>query len=592
MEHVQQLRAIAVGLVFAYHAIGFPSFGFLGVDVFFTISGFIIAMIVFEHPNRLLRPGKFFIKRLLRILKPLSILVSTVLFVSLTLYGTSWLTTSLALTGLLSVFGVSNIYLHFATGDYYAVPIDQNPLVHLWSISAELQFYAAIALMIFFVRKLVDKRFQFRALTVLICVLGSLSLALFLIIPFLALTPYSGLLASYFMPQARFWQFALGFVGYWFINSKMSNILVLSLSALGGIAILASLLIPQSANGAISPLSLPASLISAALLLSGRQININNPLGKSLIWIGDRSYSIYLWHLPIIWATGLVFEEAKLVSIPASIILTTGIAWVSHKFFESGPTSVSFGSIGAALLVPLVAVPLAANLGQTQDNSPLGHSKFMDELSTAFEKCSIELGLEVSCLQNSDEPKVLIIGDSHAEHLLPGLSNAGESVLGIYTSLPPGQGHDTLATAVRIASKNFQFDSLIISAKWEKNEFDFEGFASQLGEKMGADTEIFIAGQTPILPRYPDACFHLSNDSLCRFELSRSSIDSNLQILETAKSLGWEFIDLLKVTCSASNCDMRLSQGTLAFRDRSHLTLSGSDSVATLILEAVVKPRG
>src|ERR1035437_3646638 len=140
---VQGLRAIAVLLVVAFHA-GLPvPGGFVGVDVFFVISGFVIAGLLLRELDTTggVDLGRFYTRRIRRLFPALALLVAVVALVSLVLaspFGSSPLT---AKTGLGAVLFTANFAIYLTTGGYFDAPAGTNALLHTWSLSVEEQFY-------------------------------------------------------------------------------------------------------------------------------------------------------------------------------------------------------------------------------------------------------------------------------------------------------------------------------------------------------------------------------------------------------------------------------------------------------------------
>jgi peptidoglycan/LPS O-acetylase OafA/YrhL len=140
---IQGLRAVAVLLVVAFHA-GLPvPGGFIGVDVFFVISGFVITELILRSLDT---PGgfrfrTFYARRLKRLLPALALMVAVVLALSIVLLSPLGAQQTAAATGLGAVFFVANFVIYSLTGDYFDAPAETNPLLHTWSLSVEEQFY-------------------------------------------------------------------------------------------------------------------------------------------------------------------------------------------------------------------------------------------------------------------------------------------------------------------------------------------------------------------------------------------------------------------------------------------------------------------
>lgn len=157
---IQALRGIAVGLVLMYHAnLGIPG-GFIGVDLFFVISGFVISRLVYAEISTmgsfdLLR---FIRKRFLRLAPNLSLVVAITLLASVLLLPPEKLQVNAAFTGIGAMLMFANGAIASFTGNYFDSPAALNPLINLWSLSVEEQFYVLIPLLVFCILALTRMR--------------------------------------------------------------------------------------------------------------------------------------------------------------------------------------------------------------------------------------------------------------------------------------------------------------------------------------------------------------------------------------------------------------------------------------------------
>jgi len=140
---VQGLRAVAVLAVVLFHASDVLPGGFVGVDIFFVISGFVIALSLLGEYRRIgrIRLAKFYVRRFKRLVPALALVVAFTLIASAFVLSPLGPQQTAIFTGVAAVFSVANISIALTTGDYFDAPAELNPLLHTWSLSVEEQFY-------------------------------------------------------------------------------------------------------------------------------------------------------------------------------------------------------------------------------------------------------------------------------------------------------------------------------------------------------------------------------------------------------------------------------------------------------------------
>lgn len=333
------MRALAVGLVVLNHAFEWPAGGFVGVDIFFVISGFLMTSVLhreYERSGRI-RFLAFYRRRIRRLIPAsVAVLVATVtgawaLFASGRLVSTVW-------DALASLFFVSNWRFATVQADYFAQGAQTSPLQHYWSLSLEEQYYLVWPAAIFLIAILVARGRQPRVLAALITL--AITVALFILS--LHLTQVDSATA-YFITPARLWELSVGATVAlcmpWFSKLPAAFRPAIALLALAGM-VLASAITPSGA-GFPAPWAALAVLSAAAFIAFPWQPKRSwlNPLDNPVLsYIGDISYSLYLWHFP---ALILVTELARGTSayktpIPAleSIALSVVLAALSYRFIE------------------------------------------------------------------------------------------------------------------------------------------------------------------------------------------------------------------------------------------------------------------
>jgi peptidoglycan/LPS O-acetylase OafA/YrhL len=325
-QDIQLLRAVAVLAVVGYHfGLGGFQYGFLGVDIFLVISGYLVGggLLSEYRTSGRIDVRRFFTHRIKRLL-PASIVV--VIATTLLLYATNELTTRDLRHALWSSLYVQNINLSFEGGDYLGKDLLPTYFVHFWSLSLEEQFYVftPIILLLVALTKLKRPLIIFSAIGI-----ASLALSLY--------QTSIGDSSAYFSLTTRAWQFILGMVVANLNPSKTYARALWTISILGvGVFTLLinfdlGLLFP--APGAIIP-----SVITALALVAGKSVPLKIPIAglqSTGVFIGDLSYSIYLVHFPIsLLVASWIGKTENLFFVTGGLILTLAIAFVLKTLVE------------------------------------------------------------------------------------------------------------------------------------------------------------------------------------------------------------------------------------------------------------------
>ena len=363
---IQGLRALAVGLVVLDHAHvpGFPG-GYIGVDVFFVISGFLITGLLINDIERhhRVRFLHFYARRALRILPMATVVIVTTSIASVLLLGVLAARSTL-IDGVWAVFFVANV--HFAqTGTNYFASTGTSALQHYWSLAVEEQFYlvwpAFLGVITFavsrFRREAVPRRAI--ALTLVVLIAGSLMLSIS--------DTANNATGAYFSTIDRAWELAIGALIAVVLPSvkRIPAWLGVALTWTGIGAVLAAALFFTAATPIPGWRALLPVLGTGALLVGGRagarggaqELLARRPLQ----FVGDISYSLYLWHWPmlILGAAYLGSEDSltmRFVIVAAAVLLSS----LTYRFFENPirHTRVFAGRLWRGLLLWPVATGL------------------------------------------------------------------------------------------------------------------------------------------------------------------------------------------------------------------------------------------
>ncbi|MBF0723297.1 acyltransferase family protein [Sanguibacter inulinus] len=347
---IQGLRAVAVLLVVAYHLR--PSFvpgGFVGVDVFFVISGFLIIGSLGREASETgrVRLARFYAHRARRLLPASAlVIVVTVLLSVVLLPMTRW--SEISGSALASVFSVQNLVLAFGSSQYEAASQAVSPFQHFWSLSIEEQFYLVVPLLVVVTYAVgVVRRRALRSVAPLVLVLGLVGLA-----SFAWSLWFSGRAegaAAYYSTLTRVWELVLGGLVALLLPRLTSGRLTWTTrSAVGwiGLALVAaSALLLDGVEGFPGAVALVPTVGTALVLLSGSgerqgRLSANALLSTRVpVYIGDISYSLYLWHWPVIvffaaWTGSVWISGVQGLGLLAASLLISAAStrWVENRF--------------------------------------------------------------------------------------------------------------------------------------------------------------------------------------------------------------------------------------------------------------------
>lgn len=463
---IDGLRAIAILAVVFYHA-GFPGFpgGYVGVDVFFVISGFLITRLLFDEASSTGRVSlaAFYARRVRRLMPAALIVVAvTLLLAAFFVPPGRDGAFALARSAIAMAFFVSNFFFFEVTGGYFGAPSFNLPLLHTWSLAVEEQYYLIWPLLMLLVFRLAKDPHATAAMrTRVVRILGSLllaSLALSIIT-----TPEHPNFAFYLLPT-RVWEFAIGgmagLAGAAFYDRVRPWAQACAGLGLGMIVysiVALSHATPFPGSAAIWP------VFGTAILIVGMTANERGLVARLLatrpmVGIGLISYSFYLWHWPLlslyrIYNLGVQDIAANAVLLVVAMLL----AWLGYVFVEN-PIRLRrpwvFGEVRSTLFagggISLVTVSLAACLmgwhayqRSSGEDAPAwaaldDHSPYMDECSLDGEQPVGALPRD-ACTHGPDpeHPRVVLWGDSHADHIMPMLMDAYSQVA-VYQLTMPG----------------------------------------------------------------------------------------------------------------------------------------------------------
>ncbi len=432
---IDGLRAVAVMPVVFSHS-GIPGFsgGFIGVDVFFVISGFLITGILMREIDRgEFSIAAFYVRRARRILPALFALLAVCLAGGYFLFP-PWQYEDLAASSLATIFFTSNAWFWHTTGDYFGTRAEFEPLLHTWSLAVEEQFYIAIPLLLWFLA-----RWGRRAIVATIAGITALSFGLSV------WAMDAAPLFNFFMTPNRAWELGAGALlalGFFPMTTRQS--VAETVAALGLASIIASILFIGPDTPFPGLTALPACFGATAIIWAGSQHStwtgrlLSTP---AFVGIGLISFSLYLWHWPPL-VLARIFSGSPHIDLGLAalvIIFAIIMAYLSWRFVEQ-PFRRSHAVSGRAAVRVFLWSGLSAAVLAGGSSLILYQEGFTnrvpEKLLATYEEASKRSKLSVACrfsrpekgmcrfgenADNTASPEVFVWGDSHAGAVLPGI---------------------------------------------------------------------------------------------------------------------------------------------------------------------------
>ncbi|MAS96511.1 MAG: hypothetical protein CMO55_25260 [Verrucomicrobiales bacterium] len=567
---IDGLRSVAVFAVLIFHLEKdwLPG-GFLGVDVFFTISGYLItAIILRECEQGSFSLKNFWLRRIKRLFPALVFMVGSVLLAGFFLlirperFELPWQATS-------SLFSFANIYFWRTTGGYWTQSSESNPLLHTWSLSLEEQFYLCFPIILIILR-----RFGVKAQFTATVILTAASLALSI----LATPAFRS--ASFYLLPPRMWELLLGaLLAFLHIKTKHTSSRSSSISRflpdLGlALIIFSFFAIP---NDESFPGWKPLLPCAGTLLLLNSNTEKSCPsltlLSKTFfVFSGKMSYSLYLWHWPIYVFLPFTGHTSVLVKLSLTVLF----ALISYFFVErplryGSPRSTlgwmaipGFAAIAFSLLATSPVSPLLRNFGNLDTEESLTRGREYEALD------QLRRHGEGVFVGNPDHrPLICLYGSSHARVLGEPIRAYSESQhfsflslatsnLGI-TALPRTEVPDANeVNSVRLQIiKDLHPDIVIVAGMWsgEIRRNDFETvLTDSLIKIANFSDKVFVLAQVPMI----DVPREYHND-LRKYIISKQFSGASLRVTPHP--------DVIAANNSVSGAIDRLNRADVIFLD-------------------------
>lgn len=436
---IEGLRGIAVLLVVAFH-VGIPgvSGGFLGVDIFFVLSGYLITGILVKEMGEkgTIRFFNFYARRVRRLLPASALTVISVLIAGVLLLSPLEMI-GLSKTAFATSAYTSNVWFMHQAANYFAPEIETNPLLHTWSLAVEEQFYVMWPLIILLA-------FRSGSRNRLAIWMGIASAFSFGLCIWLTQTRQPW---AFFGTPARAWEFGLGGLAALLSAAHLKQYAKLwawiEWPALLGTLAAACYFSPRigfPGYAAMLPVLGTAILLIAGLIHPGKSIPrmLSTPV---LVFLGSISYSWYLWHWPLLVFISILIPHLSLLNRVGIAAVSLGIAFLTSRFFENPlrykrylvqRPRLSLG-LGAVLTICGMTVAVLCHTVSIREASTPIQEQFTSathDWDPEIQSCTSFFGdatVHECNFGNLESPAtVVLFGDSHAEQWFPALKRVAK----------------------------------------------------------------------------------------------------------------------------------------------------------------------
>ncbi|MGM9480038.1 acyltransferase family protein [Roseateles sp. NT4] len=614
---LQGMRGIAILLVLLNH-VGMPGFGggYVGVDVFFVISGYLIGGLLLRELTRTGRVDlwNFYARRIRRLFPAFAAVLIAVVAVVPWLYA-PFEHGELMSSARASALYAANLWFASRSTNYFGGHTEANPLLHLWSLAVEEQFYLFWPLLMLLAWRLANRDAR-KGTARLLLIAGALSLVACVVVSRFKLQ------YAFFLTPMRIWEFAAGMVLFvWAdIGRKLKPGAVAAVGSVSLVAIAASTLCFDEHLGFPGAWAVLPVLGTMGLLVVVQNSSANwvNRLLSSgpLTWVGDCSYSVYLWHWPLIIFATLLFPHAGAWQTVLLIALSLLLGWVSYRWIE---LPFKHGLWQAWSPRRIVAAGLAVCVATALTAHGIGRMDLRSDQARYLKATAWPAASDTGCLSRYDaldQPPcefgsttptatLLLFGDSHAMQWFSPLqalaTERGWRLITLAKVQCPA-----LDLAVNYQGKHLEYWQC---SRWRERMFERiqaikpdlvlvasssgygvppaqwqQGLAGTMQRLQGMGLKAAYLRDTPFPGFDVPTCLARASwrgqspDSSCTYlradEEARSSGVAGAES-QALKERGVPFLDLSEAICPGAVCETE-RDGLILFLDRNHISVDFS----------------
>lgn len=604
-----------MGVVLTHFGFSALPGGFVGVDIFFVISGFLITRIVLRDlENGTFSIADFYARRARRILPALlACLIATLAAGMVILYPQGLV--DLAKSAFASALFAANVYF-YATADYFAPAAGDIPLLHLWSLGVEEQFY-----LLFPAFLIAARRFFWRHLFIAFLALAIASIAAANVV--LNFDPPQ---VFYLLPY-RVGEFLIGaMLARWRPSFSMSPVSAEVLATAGVVTLVASMVFLTSATPFPGVAALPPCLGTAFIIMAGERSNgfwIRVLASRPFVFIGGISYSLYLVHWPVVVFGHDLFPQTDPGTFLAvGIALSIALASFSFAFIEQPFRRQTLNpwirrgaaALGTVIVCALVGgiVTMGGRIGPVDERvaKALSYDPYDQREMFQMGSCFMNPAQQASefkpdtCLPSTGQPLVLLWGDSGIAHLWWGLraplADRGYAVGQMTASAcPPLIDVDVpqrpncksfnqfaLETVLRVKPK-----LVVLGAVWSTAAPELATLDNTIAKLKAAGIRVMVLGPTPFFLKHAPQILadniRQGLDIAFTGELLPDLWDRDAAMAAYSKDRAVGYISVLTLMCHEKKCPLSRNDVPLHF-DAMHLTREGSDIFGAVLAPVIV----
>ncbi|HTI71521.1 MAG TPA: acyltransferase family protein [Candidatus Limnocylindria bacterium] len=625
---IDGLRAVAIGLVFAFHLLHWPHGGFIGVDVFFVISGFLITqLLVRDIDGGKFSYAAFWERRVRRITPAVTVVVLLTAIAGYALFSPD-LFASLGKYLAAQAALVANVCF-WRVGGYFGDGAEQNPLLHTWSLAIEEQFYLLFPWFLVVVSR---KGRSFRQGAVWVLLLVSFAYCAWL-------TPRQTTTAFYLLPT-RAWELLVGAVTCFGVSRPRAvwgqARQAAEVASMAGLVLIVGAAWKLSGETAFPGVVAAVPTLGAALLIYANSWGPTFPARvlalPPAVWVGKISYSLYLWHWPLIvyWGWSPLTQNIP-HSKPVIVALAVGLSILSYFLVEQPfrRKSVVPGRRPLFLLgFGSMAIGVALGVAIWQGNGfpgrfPAAAVRFLDVKSDTPYAYSV--GMDKADIERHTFPvygnpdtnlpiHALVWGDSHAMHFMPPIDKlsrdhgvrvaqlthfATPPVLGYVPRRQFSLGADApgFSEAVVEWVESHHIDTVVLAACWRWYE-NTPAFRQQLTDTVArlakARCRVYVIKQVPFpavdVPRFLFRQTVAGQPTYMPVAQVRPDPADYEKLFTQAAAAGATVLDPAPYLTLPDGSIHLETNGVPLYFDAGHVTITGSMSLAPLFAPVFTGP--